>query len=245
MHSSSSQPNPTRHRSSYLVNVQEIFNFENERPPRNGDVLRFIVSRLSVLGKDRLSGGQAIFRAMLPIKNIWRSLGFGIEDNFLSNRCLVKRIGDVHWAYLDVSKNPGQLPKSDVLAFVQKTCSDYDRFMAEVFFPFRVNDYESFRMKKKKKKGNKKSVHSSPLNCDLKQKIRPSVVSIPCLNNIFDGDISKWLKDTSGDHEHLMDSAMEDTDLESEVAFAPEGVEKVLQHPYSQSIVCDRSSQTD
>lgn len=85
-----------------------------------------------------------------------------------------------------------------------------------------------------------------PDTVNLKQEIRPCVLPIPCLNDFLDGDISKWLNDTSGDHnEHLMDSAIEDTDLESEVAFAPEGVEKVLRHPNSQSIVCDRSSQTD
>lgn len=128
MHSLNCHPNPSK-RLSTVLDIQEVFNFEQNRPPKNIDVLRFLVSRSSEQGKDRMSIREATNLAMAAIKEVWRSLGRGVEQDFVSGETFKKRIADVNWAYKHSNKNRSRIPDTDILAYLKKKNSDFDRFI--------------------------------------------------------------------------------------------------------------------
>lgn len=165
---------------------------------------------------------------MTAIKDTWRSIGYGIEENYVDSNNFKLRIADIHSSYITWNRK-------------RKNSVDLNCFMAQVFLPFRTNKYESFRVKQRMK-AIKNRVISSRFDCDLKREIRPSIVSIPRFNHCFCGDVSKWLQNTNKSKSKYldMDSAKE------EINFNPaEGVKRVRQYPFTQCMVCDRSSQTD
>ena len=128
----------------------------------------------------------------------------------MSRETFKKRIADVNWAYKHSNKNRLRIPDTDILAYLKKNISDFDRFMVEVFFPFRGFEYDSYqlRLKMRRKKANKVSVTSTPLN--RIDRTLPCIISVPCFEEAFHGDFSKWLESTKRDQCSHMDSTIED-----------------------------------
>ena len=177
---------------------------------------------------------EATLLAVGAIKDVWRSLGRGIEQEFVSDDTFKRRIADLNWAYKYSNKQRRR----------NKSIADFDRFMALVFFPFRGYEYDKYQQQIKRQKWNKVLVPPSPLDGTFVQKIIPCIISIPRFEETLHGNISEWFEYTNT--RFHVDSAIEETEID--LSFDPtedeEGVYLLL-HSSLQSNVCNKSSQTD
>jgi len=124
-----------------LLNINAInnglYDFEPNRPTKNIDVLRFVLSR-TYLG--RMSNRQAVNLAAEEIKKCWISLGQGLENDFLTRRSFVGKIDKLVTAYRVMGDRLcHRTPSTGILIFLQRKKLELDIFLNETFFPLSSN----------------------------------------------------------------------------------------------------------
>lgn len=255
-----------RQKSQVLVKLQEVqqaWTWDCGRPPRNIDILQFIMTRtdISLPLPKRMSLAAVNTLAGEMIKKCWLSLGLGIESRFVTGSTMRLRIRKVHEDYKHFIKgykrNSGSM---DILtALLQKRSPKYTDF-GDIFFPLTT---QGASMTDALKINRWKLTMNMPLDSELITKIRPSVLSVPSFEEQFRESPSSWLSppiDEDLEQERNSghpNSIFLDDEMESE-AFPDclpnfdrqtqdERTYELVSncHCKKSMTVCDRSSQTD
>lgn len=174
------EANSSFHKS---LNINGIHNIDYGRPPKNIDILRFVLSRTAI-NRGACTISSVTWLVVKEIKKCWLSLVHGIEQEFLADESVFKRIEKIITNYQKSVKSV-RTPTTDILEFHRQKQFEMYSFLNDVFCPL-VNFGPNKENKHIHGSGKRRMTQGEWVHYRLDVAIRPAIVSIPSFDDFME-----------------------------------------------------------